>query len=144
MKRSTIFILALLIGGAAAAQPTVAATAQPTAASNPAIPMAATVLQLWPDTGDSSAIRWTYDEGVVWKGLEGLWYNTGDARYYKYIQHQVDRLVDKEGNIRTYKLEDYNLDNILCGRILLMLYNVTGQEKYYKAANTLREQLRQQ
>jgi unsaturated rhamnogalacturonyl hydrolase len=56
----------------------------------------------------------------------------------------VDRLVDREGNIRTYKPEDYNLDNVLCGRILLMLYNVTGQEKYYKAARTLREQLQQQ
>src|SRR5258708_3638712 len=129
MKRLTIFALAFSL--AAAAQ-------------SPAEKMASTVMQLWPDTGDSSAIRWTYDECVVWKGFEGLWYNTGDARYFKYIQHQMDRLVDKEGNIRTYKLEDYNLDNVLLGRILLMLYNVTGQKQYYKAATTLREQLRQQ
>ncbi|HEY4107939.1 DUF4350 domain-containing protein [Puia sp.] len=131
MKQLTIFLLACCT--------TVAATAQ-----SPAEKMASTTMQLWPDTGDSTAIRWTYDEGVVWKGLEGLWYNTGDARYFKYIQHQMDRLVDKQGDIRTYKLEDYNLDNILCGRILLMLYNVTGQKQYYKAAQTLREQLKQQ
>ncbi|HWB91130.1 MAG TPA: glycoside hydrolase family 88 protein, partial [Puia sp.] len=89
-------------------------------------------------------MRWTYDEGVVWKGLQGLWYNTGDGRYFKYIQHQMDRLVDKEGNIRTYKLEDYNLDNILLGRILLMLYEVTGQQRYHTAATTLRRQLAEQ
>ena len=106
--------------------------------------LAATAMNLWPADGDSASARWTYDEGVVWKGLQGLWYNTGDARYFKYIQHQMDRLVDKEGNIRTYKLDDYNLDNVLCGRILLMLYQVTGQEKYYKAATTLRRQLDQQ
>ena len=131
MKRLNIFILALGLA--------ITATAQ-----SPAEKMATTVMQLWPDTGDSASIRWTYDEAVVWKGLEKLWYNTGDARYYKYIQHQMDRLVDKEGNIRTYKLEDYNLDNILLGRILLMLYNVTGQKQYYTAAATLRRQLSQQ
>jgi len=149
MKQIKIFILALSTIATATAQSTGgsrAATdpAVARAATDPATSMASTVMQLWPDTGDSTAIRWTYDNGVIWKGLEGLWYNTGDARYFKYVQHQMDRLVDKEGNIRTYKLEDYNLDNILCGRILLMLYNVTGQKQYYKAATTLREQLRQQ
>lgn len=113
-------------------------------AQDPGARLAATAMRLWPDTGDSATARWTYDEGVVWKGLEGLWLNTGDARYYKYVQHQMDRLVDKEGNIRTYKLEDYNLDNVLCGRVLLMLYKVTGQEKYYKAAGHLRQQLKEQ
>jgi unsaturated rhamnogalacturonyl hydrolase len=140
MKRPLLYILALLAGAAANAQSTGAKSVP----ADPAVAMASTVMQLWPDTGDSTAIRWTYDEGVVWKGLEGLWYNTGDARYFKYIQHQMDRLVDKEGNIRTYKLEDYNLDNVLLGRMLLMLYNVTGQKQYYTAAATLRRQLSEQ
>jgi len=115
-------------------------------AQTPGERLAATVVRLWPESNDpdSSKVRWTYDEGVVWKGMEGLWLNTGDARWYKYVQHQMDKLVNKEGDIRTYKLEDYNLDNVLCGRVLLMLYKVTGQEKYYKAAGHLREQLASQ
>jgi len=113
-------------------------------AKSPGVWLATTAMSLWPENSDSSTVRWTYDEGVVWKGLESLWLNTGDARYFKYIQHQMDRLVDKEGHIRTYKPEDYNLDNILCGRVLLMLYKVTGQEKYYKAAGVLRQQLKEQ
>jgi unsaturated rhamnogalacturonyl hydrolase len=112
--------------------------------SSPAERVAATAMSLWPAEGDTASIRWTYEEGVVWKGLASLWYNTGDAAYFKYIQHQVDRLVDREGRIRTYQLEDYNLDNVNCGRMLLLLYRVTGQEKYEKAARTLREQLRLQ
>lgn len=111
---------------------------------SPAERVAAKAMTLWPDEGDTASIRWTYDEGVVWKGLAALWYNTGDARYFRYVQHQMDRLVDKDGHIRTYKLEDYNLDNVCCGRILLLLYRVTGQEKYYKAAATLRQQLSEQ
>ncbi|MES1159618.1 MAG: glycoside hydrolase family 88 protein, partial [Bacteroidota bacterium] len=92
----------------------------------------------------TKAPRWTYDESLVWKGLEGCWYNTGNARYFKYIQHQVDRLVDNEGNIATYRQDDYNLDNVLGGRLLLLLYKVTNQEKYYKAATILRQQLKDQ
>jgi unsaturated rhamnogalacturonyl hydrolase len=56
----------------------------------------------------------------------------------------MDFFVDNNGNIQTYKLEDYNIDNVLCGRVLLTLYGVTGKEKYFKAASALRKQLKQQ
>ena len=104
--------------------------------------MAATAMTLWKDTLPSG--KWTYDEGVVLKGVEGVWKQTGDGCYFKYIQHCMDQFVDANGNIKTYKTEDYNLDNILCGRNLLTLYKVLGTEKYYKAATRLRDQLRNQ
>ncbi len=81
---------------------------------------------------------------MVWMGMMRLWYSTGDARYYNYVKRQVDRLLDRDGNILTYKPEDYSLDNILCGRVLLELYEVTLESRYYKAAVRLREQLRDQ
>jgi unsaturated rhamnogalacturonyl hydrolase len=104
--------------------------------------MTATAMTLWKDTLPSG--KWTYDQGVILKGVEGVWMQTGDGKYFKYMQHCMDQFVTADGNIKTYKLEDYNLDNILCGRILLTLYKVTGNEKYYKAATQLREQLRGQ
>jgi unsaturated rhamnogalacturonyl hydrolase len=112
--------------------------------------MAATVMDAWKDLGLGAVTdgapppKWNYDQGVVWKGMEALWYRTGDARYFRYIQNSIDPLITRDGNILTYKIGDYNLDNILCGRILLMLFKVTGQEKYYKAASLLRQQLRDQ
>jgi unsaturated rhamnogalacturonyl hydrolase len=111
--------------------------------------MAATVMDTWKDPGagvpaDSRPLKWNYDHGVVWKGMEALWYRTGDARYFRYIQNSVDPLITNDGNILGYKVGDYSLDNILCGRVLLMLYKVTGLEKYYKAASLLRRQLRDQ
>jgi unsaturated rhamnogalacturonyl hydrolase len=48
-----------------------------------AVRMANTVMHVWKDGDEGKPPRWTYDEGVVWKGLESCWYNTGDARYYK-------------------------------------------------------------
>jgi unsaturated rhamnogalacturonyl hydrolase len=109
--------------------------------------MAATVMTVWKDslvTDLSKPAKWTYDQGVILKGIEGLWYRTGEPEYFNYLQKSMDLFVNDKGEIRTYKASDYNLDNVLCGRILLTLYKVTGKEKYYKAAFTLREQLKTQ
>jgi unsaturated rhamnogalacturonyl hydrolase len=109
--------------------------------------MAATVMTIWKDSLYSAPGRpakWTYDQGVILKGIEGLWYRTGDAKYFNYMQKCMDFFVNDKGEIRTYKATDYNIDNVLCGRVLLSLYNVTGKEKYFKAATTLREQLNTQ
>jgi unsaturated rhamnogalacturonyl hydrolase len=54
----------------------------------------------------------------------------------------MDFFVNDSGEIRTYSLSNYNIDNVLGGRNLIMLYNVLGKDKYYKAAATLREQLK--
>ena len=107
--------------------------------------MAKTVMTIWKDSMTSGRpARWTYDQGVILKGIEGLWEKTGDGKYFDYMQKSMDLFVEDDGNIRTYKFEDFNLDNILCGRILLTLYKVTGKQKYYKAASLLRKQLAQQ
>jgi unsaturated rhamnogalacturonyl hydrolase len=108
--------------------------------------MAATAMNsLYRDAGKKETgkpSKWTYDLGVVLKGIEGVWYATGDGRYFKHIQENLDHWVQPDGTIRTYKVEEYNIDHILLGRNLLTLYKVTGQEKYRKAAALLREQLR--
>ncbi|QJD94595.1 glycoside hydrolase family 88 protein [Mucilaginibacter robiniae] len=104
--------------------------------------MAATAMHLWPDTASNG--HWAYEQGVVWQGMKNVWLQTGDASYFRYIQHCADHYVTADGNIRTYKAEDYNLDNVLSGRSLMTLYNVLGTEKYYKAATLLREQLKTQ
>lgn len=106
--------------------------------------MAATVMTVWkdavkePDRPD----KWTYEQGVLLTGMEAVWLNTGDGRYFDYIRRVTDRYVADDGTIRTYKPADYNIDNVQPGRILLLLYKVTGQEKYRKAAASLREQLK--
>lgn len=111
----------------------------------PAEGLAETVMTRWKNSWELQPGRtekWSYDQGVVLKGMEGLWLNTADGKYFRFIQQSMDRFVNDDGTIRTYAIDEYNIDNINNGKILLLLYKVTGQQKYLKAAALLREQLR--
>lgn len=105
--------------------------------------MAKTAMTLWKDTLPTGN-RWTYDQGVILKGIEGLWQQTGDNAYFKFIQEGMDRFILPDGTIRTYSVDGYNLDFVLCGRNMLTLYKVTGDEKYLKPLRILRDQLKNQ
>lgn len=108
--------------------------------------MAATVMEIWKDSlvmQPGKPVRWTYDQGVVLRGIEGLWKQTKDPAYLAYIKKSMDLFVEQDGTIRTYKQQDFNIDNVMPGRNLLFLYRQTGEEKYRMAAATLRNQLRQ-
>ena len=91
--------------------------------------------------GDRSA-RWSYDMGVILKGVERVWLNTGNVKYFNYIQRLMDFYVREDGAIKDYKPSEYNIDHINNGKLILLLYKVLGKEKYLKAANLLRDQLR--
>jgi unsaturated rhamnogalacturonyl hydrolase len=119
-------------------------TAQWDKPGNNAIAVSETVLNIWKDSFalDNKPAKWTYDMGVILKGFEGLWLNTGDVKYYNYIQQQMDFFVKDDGTIKTYKQEEYNIDNVNNGKLLLLLYRVTLKDKYLKAAKLLRDQLR--
>lgn len=109
--------------------------------------MAATVMNIWKDSIEmerGKPVKWTYNQGVVLEGFANIWKRTGNGDYFNYIQKSMDFFVDKGGNIKTYKQSDYNIDHIKNGTSLLLLYKVTQNEKYYKAAALLREQLKSQ
>lgn len=106
--------------------------------------MASTVMTIWKDSltmTPGRPARWAYDQGVVLKGIEGLWKNTADKKYFDYIQKSMDLFVQEDGSIRTYKPDEYNIDHVLCGRNLLLLYKTTLNPKYLKAVQLLRSQL---
>ena len=88
--------------------------------------------------------RWDYEQAILLKALERVWTRTGDGKYYQYILKNMDSYVNEKGEIKTYKGEQFNIDNITGGRILLMLYRETGKEKFKLAADLLRNQLKNQ
>ncbi len=105
--------------------------------------VAATVMNIWPDTIPvGSQTKWSYDMGVVLKGFEGIWMNTGDVYYFNSIQKKMDFFVKDDGSIKNYELEEYNIDHVNNGKLVLLLYRVSGKEKYKKAADLLRSQLK--
>jgi unsaturated rhamnogalacturonyl hydrolase len=108
--------------------------------------MAETMIRTWGDSLQEAGkpAHWTYDQGVVLEGFTGLWKNTGDGKYFRFIQTGLDHYIEKNGDIRTYKAADFNIDNIKNGRSLLLLYKVTNEQKYLLAAQQLKAQLDKQ
>jgi unsaturated rhamnogalacturonyl hydrolase len=88
--------------------------------------------------------RWHYEPGVVLLAIQQVWLKTGEQKYYDYIKRNVDELVSPNGEIGTYRLEEYNLDQINEGKLLFLLYETSGDERYKKAAYLLRRQLQTQ
>jgi unsaturated rhamnogalacturonyl hydrolase len=85
--------------------------------------------------------RWHYTYGLLFKGIYHLWQQTGNNRYWQSLAAYVDHYVEVSGSIRTYSVEEYNIDQINPGRLLFPLYRETGQDRYKKAIFLLREQL---
>lgn len=84
---------------------------------------------------------WTYEQGVQLKAVEQLWYATGDPKYFAFIKNSMDYWFDKSGNLK-YDAEEYNIDHVTPGRALLTLYRVTSDEKYKRAIEQIRGQLK--
>ncbi len=107
--------------------------------------MTNTAMKLWKDSfllPSDKVAKWRYDQGVILKGVEALWNRTGDGRLFDYIQRSMDFYLTDKGTIRGYKPDEYNIDHLNNGKLLLLLYRVTGKEKYKTAADELRQQLR--
>jgi unsaturated rhamnogalacturonyl hydrolase len=85
--------------------------------------------------------QWSYEAGVVLKGIEQVWFDTGDPKYMAYIKRNIDQFVMPDGSIQTYFLKDYSLDQINMGKLLFHLHQETGDERYRLALQLLMMQL---
>lgn len=109
--------------------------------------MAQSTMQRWPEgrfTPPGAPWRWNYELGTLLMGMDAVWYDSADGEYYRYLKQSVDQFVGPDGSIPTYDPKENQLDSILLGRQLLLLYEVTLDKRYYKAATELRAQLAQQ
>ena len=84
---------------------------------------------------------WNYIDGCMLTALMEMARITGEEHYSGFVRECIDHFVNEAGEIRTFKPDDCNLDDINEGRVLFELYERTGLEKYRKAAAFLREQL---
>ena len=100
--------------------------------------------RIWVDARNQPGIppKWNYEQGVVHKAIEAMWYSTGDAKYFRHIQKGMDYWIDEKGDHKDYDLDEYNIDHITPGTSMLMLYRATGNEKYRKMVDLFRSQLK--
>jgi unsaturated rhamnogalacturonyl hydrolase len=85
--------------------------------------------------------KWNYEQGLILEALFQVYKYTGEKKYFEFIKNNLDQYIDDEGKIKTYKLENFNIDLVNPGRALLHTYNETKIEKFKKAADTLRKQI---
>jgi unsaturated rhamnogalacturonyl hydrolase len=86
--------------------------------------------------------RWDYTQGVVLGAIERVALAKDDRAMLRYVQANMDRWVKPDGSIEGYELEEYNIDEVSQGRLLFGLWERTRDERYRRAADVLRQQLR--
>jgi len=106
--------------------------------------MAASIMRQWPRgvvTTQNHPGEWGYEEGVLLDGLAAQWHATAIGDDFRYIKESVDKYVGDDGSIKGYKADAHSLDDVELGRAVLVVYRVTQQPKYYRAAKFIHEQL---
>jgi len=87
---------------------------------------------------------WNYTQGLIAHAMIGVWKVNGITSYYNYAKAYADKMIDPKGNISGFKPEDYNIDCVNSGKFLFDLYEKTKDDRYLKAINHLRDQLKTQ
>ncbi|MGW0208711.1 glycoside hydrolase family 88 protein [Streptomyces sp. NPDC003233] len=81
---------------------------------------------------------WSYPVGLYLYGQYLVYRRTHDPRLLSYIKAYVDRFVRSDGTIG----QSFNsLDSMQAGRLLVILHHETGQDRYRKAAQRIRDRL---
>ncbi len=99
--------------------------------------------RIWVDARNQPGIppRWNYEQGVILKAIEQMWYATGDPKYFRHIQKGMDYWIDEKGGHKDYHREEFNIDHITPGTAMMTLYRVTNNDKYLMIVKLLRSQL---
>lgn len=85
---------------------------------------------------------WNYDHGLQLLGIQKAGEVIGEERYLQFVADWVNAFVQPDGTIRTYDMASYNVDWVNSGKLLFGIYERTGDQRYRKAIETLREQMR--
>lgn len=87
--------------------------------------------------------RWGYTTGLMALAYDEL----GKAAGFPHFQEQAHRIIssfiDEEGGIHGYRFDAFNIDEINSGKMVLRMYEETKEPRYRKAADLLRQQLRE-
>jgi len=102
------------------------------------IALAESVMKKWPTNFDAAYYRaWSYVNGYMLFGFNLLYEYTGDTKYRDYMKTYIDKFVGANGSF-TRGWGGGALDDILTGTTLVQLYEITKDERYHTAANTVR------
>lgn len=135
MKRIAVCVLLLLIPFSTIAQPK---------KTDWSVAMVESTMKRYPTAKDLGS--WGYAKSLYLYGQYLVYKRTHEPRYLKYIKDWVDMHVDDQGVVRSANAQGEvkevtfdNLDSMLPGNLLLLLYQETKEPRYKLAAERIRK-----
>jgi polygalacturonase/rhamnogalacturonyl hydrolase YesR len=88
--------------------------------------------------------RWSYTVGTEMGAMLDTYKAYKDETIYNWLKEYPAKMIDANGQGIGYKYEDFNLDNVRPGKVLLAMYQLNPVEKDLKLLKTLFKQLQNQ
>lgn len=88
-----------------------------------------------------SRLKWDYCHGLELQAMLDVYDTYGGDHIFDYALAYADTMVQDNGSILTYRLEEYNIDRLNPGKYLMRIFDQTKDPKYKKAIDLLRSQL---
>jgi len=85
--------------------------------------------------------KWDYTQVLMAKAMLQAYQATKDDRYLEYVVEFANFFIDEEGNIKTYKMSDYNIDRVNGGSFLFIMNDIMPEDRWIMACDKLFEQL---
>ncbi|MBQ0047610.1 MAG: glycoside hydrolase family 88 protein [Prevotellaceae bacterium] len=92
----------------------------------------------------STKPKWSYVMGIELEAMLDTYLRYGGDKIKDYCQEYTDTMINENGEIRGYNLEDYNIDNIRTGHFVSRMYQINPEKKNLIAMQTMMKQLDQQ
>jgi len=92
----------------------------------------------------STRPKWSYVMGIELESMLDTYLKYGGEDIRKYCQEYTDTMINQKGEIRTYDIKDYNLDQIRTGHFVARMYQLYPEKKNLLAIQTLMKQLKDQ
>ena len=83
----------------------------------------------------STRPKWSYVMGIELESMLDTYLRYGDQTILDYCQMYTDTMIGPSGEIRGYRPEDYNLDNIRTGHFVARMYEELTRRQSPKAAH---------
>ncbi len=87
---------------------------------------------------------YSYKSSIVLEALYRASGVLGSEEIFNYVNDMINYYIPEDGVVRTYKLEDYSMDQVRMGNLILEFYKLTGQKKYKTALDMFYKQLQGQ
>ena len=86
--------------------------------------------------------KWNYCHGLMLQAIIQTWQKTNNQEYFDYAYSYADLMISEDGQIKTYKPLEYNIDRVNTGKILFPIYAKTKEERFKKAMTLMRNQMK--